>query len=44
MSPVALYFFTCFRAILSGEMDDVPEQAFFNVGTIDDVRKQAETL
>jgi F-type H+-transporting ATPase subunit beta len=33
-----------FRAILSGEMDDVPEQAFFNVGTIDDVRKKAETL
>ena len=33
-----------FRAILSGEMDDVPEQAFFNVGTIDDVKKKAETM
>ena len=33
-----------FRAILDGELDDVPEQAFFNVGTIDDVRKKAETL
>ena len=33
-----------FRAILSGEMDDVPEQAFFNVGTLDDVLKKAQTL
>jgi len=33
-----------FQAILSGEMDDVPEQAFFNVGTLDDVKKKAETL
>ena len=30
-----------FRAILDGELDDVPEQAFFNVGTIDDVRAKA---
>ncbi|MBR6427416.1 MAG: F0F1 ATP synthase subunit beta, partial [Clostridia bacterium] len=31
-----------FRAILSGEMDGYPEAAFFNVGTIDDVKKKAE--
>ncbi len=31
-----------FRAILDGEMDDYPETAFFNVGTIDDVKKKAE--
>ena len=33
-----------FRAILDGEMDDYPEAAFYNVGTIDDVKKKAETL
>ncbi len=33
-----------FSAILEGEMDDYPENAFFNVGTIDDVIKKAETL
>ncbi len=33
-----------FRAILDGELDDCPEGAFFNVGTIEDVRKKAETL
>jgi F-type H+-transporting ATPase subunit beta len=33
-----------FRKILSGEMDDVPEMAFFNVGTIDDVLEKAKTL
>ena len=33
-----------FKAILSGSMDDYPENAFFNVGTIDDVVKKAETL
>jgi F-type H+-transporting ATPase subunit beta len=27
-----------FKAILDGELDDVSEAAFFNVGTIDDVR------
>ena len=31
-----------FKAIISGEMDEYPENAFFNVGTIDDViKKQA---
>ena len=33
-----------FKAIIDGEMDDCPESAFFNVGTIDDVRKKAEAL
>ncbi len=33
-----------FRRILSGEMDDLPENAFFNVGTIDDAIKKAENL
>ena len=31
-----------FRAILSGSMDDCPESAFFNAGTIDDVRERTE--
>ncbi len=33
-----------FKAILNGEMDKYPEAAFFNVGTIDDVKKKAKTL
>ena len=33
-----------FKAIISGEVDDVPEQAFFNAGTIDDVLKKAEEM
>ena len=33
-----------FKMILSGEMDEYPEQAFFNVGTIDDVIAKAKTL
>ena len=33
-----------FKAILSGEMDQYPESAFYNVGTIDDVVKKAELL
>jgi len=33
-----------FRAILSGELDELPEAAFFNVGTIEDVKKKAEAL
>ncbi|MBO4686111.1 MAG: F0F1 ATP synthase subunit beta, partial [Lachnospiraceae bacterium] len=32
-----------FKAILNGELDDCPENAFFNVGTIEEVRKKAET-
>ncbi len=33
-----------FRAIIDGEMDDYPESAFFNVGTIDEVVEKAKTL
>ena len=33
-----------FAAIVDGEMDDYPEMAFFNVGTIDDVKKKAESM
>lgn len=33
-----------FKAIISGEMDDLPEAAFYNVGTIDDAIKKAEKL
>ena len=33
-----------FKAILDGEMDKYPEAAFFNVGTIEDVKAKAETL
>ena len=33
-----------FKAILDGEMDEYPEAAFFNVGTIEDVKDKAETL
>ena len=33
-----------FDAILKGETDDLPEAAFFNVGTLDDVYKKAEKL
>lgn len=31
-----------FRAIVNGEMDDYPEMAFFNVGTIEDVKEKAK--
>ena len=33
-----------FKAIIDGEMDEYPENAFFNVGTIEDVKKKAEEL
>ncbi len=33
-----------FKAIIDGEMDEYPENAFFNVGTIEDVKKKAEML
>ena len=33
-----------FEAILSGEMDEYPEEAFFNVGTLDDVKAKAAAL
>ena len=33
-----------FKAILDGEMDENPENAFFNVGSIEDVKKKAEEM
>ena len=33
-----------FKAIINGELDNVPEAAFFNAGTIEDVLKKAEAL
>jgi F-type H+-transporting ATPase subunit beta len=33
-----------FEALLGGELDDIPEQAFLNVGGIDDVRAKAESM
>ena len=33
-----------FKAILSGEMDEYPEAAFFNVGRIEEVVEKAATL
>ncbi|MCR5624070.1 MAG: F0F1 ATP synthase subunit beta [Lachnospiraceae bacterium] len=33
-----------FRAIINGEMDEYPEAAFFNVGTIEDVVAKAKAL
>ena len=31
-----------FKAIINGEMDQYPENAFFNVGTIEDVKEKAK--
>ena len=33
-----------FNAIINGEVDDLPEQAFLNVGTIDDAKEKARKL
>ena len=33
-----------FKAIVNGEMDEYPEAAFFNVGTLDDVVAKAEKM
>ena len=33
-----------FKEVLEGKHDDLPEQAFYMVGTIEDARKKAETL
>ena len=41
--PVAETIKGC-KAIIDGELDDVPEAAFFNAGTIDDVLEKAKTL
>jgi F-type H+/Na+-transporting ATPase subunit beta len=33
-----------FEALVNGELDDIPEQAFFNVGGVDDVLAKAKKL
>jgi F-type H+-transporting ATPase subunit beta len=33
-----------FKSIIDGELDDLPEQAFYMVGSIDEVRERAKTL
>jgi F-type H+/Na+-transporting ATPase subunit beta len=33
-----------FQALVNGELDDLPEQAFLNVGGADDARRKADTL
>ena len=33
-----------FKAIINGDMDEYPEQAFFNVGTIEDVIEKAKQM
>ena len=33
-----------FKAIIDGEMDEYPENAFFNVGTIEDVKEKAKSM
>jgi F-type H+-transporting ATPase subunit beta len=33
-----------FESLISGEVDDLPEQAFFNVGNLDDARAKAKKL
>ncbi len=33
-----------FEALLAGELDDIPEQAFLNVGGVDEVRAKAEKM
>jgi F-type H+-transporting ATPase subunit beta len=33
-----------FKALVDGDVDDLPEQAFYLVGTIDDAREKAERL
>ena len=33
-----------FKAILDGEVDDLPEQAFHMVGDIDDVKEKAKDM
>jgi F-type H+-transporting ATPase subunit beta len=33
-----------FEALVGGDLDDVPEQAFLNVGSVDDVHAKAKQL
>ncbi|HAF09255.1 MAG TPA: F0F1 ATP synthase subunit beta, partial [Chloroflexi bacterium] len=33
-----------FKEVLEGKHDDLPEQAFFNVGTIEEAREKGEKM
>jgi F-type H+-transporting ATPase subunit beta len=33
-----------FRMIIEGKLDDLPEQAFYMVGTIEEVMEKAKTM
>ena len=33
-----------FEALLGGDLDDIPEQAFLNAGGVDDVREKSKAL
>jgi F-type H+-transporting ATPase subunit beta len=33
-----------FEALVGGDLDDIPEQAFLNVGGVDDVIKKAKEM
>ena len=33
-----------FQSLINGEVDDLPEQAFYLVGTLDEAREKAEKL
>ena len=33
-----------FQAIIDGQIDEYPENAFFNVGTIEDVKEKAKSM
>ena len=35
---------TSFESLVGGDLDDVPEQAFLNVGSVDQVLAKAKTL
>ena len=35
---------TSFESLVGGDLDDVPEQAFLNVGGVDQVLAKAKTL
>jgi F-type H+-transporting ATPase subunit beta len=35
---------TSFEALVNGDLDELPEQAFLNVGGADDARRKADQL
>jgi F0F1-type ATP synthase beta subunit len=42
--PFIFYIFQGFKKILNGELDHLPEIAFYMVGPVDEVVAKAETL